>query len=122
MSAINDSILDSTKAALGIVPEYDHFDGQLILYINTAFSTLWQIGLGPQTGFAITGHKETWNEYLNNNKLLNMVKTYVHMSVRLMFDPPTSSFALDAMKKSVDEYLWRINVMVDPTVITGEET
>lgn len=116
MSAVTESILDSTKAALGIVPSYNAFDDQVIMYINTAFSTLHQIGLGPDDGFEIVDSTTTWGDYLEGNKVLNMVKTYVHISVRLMFDPPSNSFATDALKQKLAELEWRINVQVDPNV------
>lgn len=114
MSAVTESILDSTKAALGIVPTYDAFDNQLIMYINTAFSTLHQLGVGPDEGFFIEDNTATWTDFLNGKRLLNMVITYVHMSVRLMFDPPANSFATTAMKEQMKELEWRINVQVDP--------
>lgn len=114
MSAVTESILDSTKAALGIVPTYDAFDNQLIMYINTAFSTLHQLGVGPDEGFFIEDNTATWTDFLNGKRLLNMVITYVHMSVRLMFDPPANSFVTTAMKEQMKELEWRINVQVDP--------
>ena len=118
MSAVTESILDSTKAALGIVPTYDAFDNQLIMYINTAFSTLHQLGVGPDEGFFIEDNTATWTNFLNGKRLLNMVITYVHMSVRLMFDPPANSFATTAMKEQMKELEWRINVQVDPDLET----
>lgn len=118
MSAVTESILDSTKAALGIVPTYDAFDNQLIMYINTAFSTLHQLGVGPDEGFFIEDNTATWTDFLNGKRLLNMVITYVHMSVRLMFDPPANSFATTAMKEQMKELEWRINVQVDPDLET----
>lgn len=113
-NSVRESILNSTKSMLGIVPEYTAFDDQLIMLINTQFSTLHQLGVGPDDGFEITGDTETWADYLSNNKLLNLVITYVHLNVRLLFDPPTNSFAVDAVRKAIDEYTWRINVFVDP--------
>lgn len=112
--AVTDSILASTKAALGIVPEYTAFDNQIIMYINTVFSKLYQLGVGPSDGFSITDEKDTWDDYLEGNKLLNMVITYMHGSVKLMFDPPTNSFATTALNDQMKELEWRINVAVDP--------
>lgn len=115
-----ESILDSVKLALGIIPEYSHFDDQIKMYLNSVFSTLYQIGVGPEDGFIIEDDTTTWYDYLVDNKLLNLVKTYVYMKVRLLFDPPTSSFALQALKDQIAEQEWRINVMVDPDKL-GEE-
>lgn len=114
MSAVTESILDSTKAALGIVPTYTAFDNQIITYINTAFSVLHQLGVGPDDGFFIEDNSTEWDDLIEGNKLLNMVRTYVHMQVRLMFDPPANSFATTAMKEQMKELEWRINVAVDP--------
>lgn len=111
---VTDSILNSTKAALGIVNSYTAFDNQIIMLINSSFSTLHQLGLGPDDGFEIEDETTTWDEYLGNNKLLKFVIQYIHLDVRLMWDPPTSSYATDQMKKKLDELTWRINVMVDP--------
>lgn len=115
---VTDSILASTKAMLGIVPEYTAFDNQIIMYINTTFSTLHQLGVGPDEGFSIEDGDTTWDELLQGRKLLNLVITYVHMNVKLMFDPPANSFATTAMKEQMKELEWRINVMVDPDVST----
>lgn len=112
-TSVRDSILDSTKSMLGIVPEYTAFDDQIIMLINTQFSTLHQLGVGPDDGYSIEGNTEIWSDYLDNNKLLNLVITFVHLNVRLLFDPPTNSFAVDAVRKAIDEYTWRINVFVD---------
>lgn len=112
-----ESILDSVKLALGIIPEYSHFDDQLIMDINSVFSTLWQLGVGPDDGFQIQDDLEVWSEFIDNNKLLNLCKTFMFMSVKLMFDPPSNSFALTSMKEQIKEQEWRINVMVDPDVL-----
>lgn len=114
-----ESILTSVKLALGIIPEYSHFDDQLIMDINSVFSTLYQLGVGPDRGFSIQDDKELWSEFLDTNKLLNLVKTYMYMSVKLMFDPPSNSFAVTAIEKQQKELEWRINVMVDPKNLGG---
>jgi len=111
---VRNSILNSTKKVIGIMPEYTEFDDQLILYINTVFSKLWQLGVGPEDGFQIEDETTTWNEYLDDNKLLNDVKTFVHFSVKLMFDPPQSSSSMNALNELIKEYEWRINIQVDP--------
>lgn len=110
----SDSILNSVKLLLGIVPTYFDFDDQVILYINTVFSKLHQLGVGPDDGFEITDETTIWSDYLKNNKILNMVKTYMAMNVKMMFDPPQSSFAMQSLKEAIEEYGWRINVQVDP--------
>ena len=112
MADINGSILDSIKKNLGIVPEYTAFDDQIILDINAAFSTLHQLGFGPDEGFEITGIDEFWSDIIEEPRF-NFVKSYVCMKVRVMFDPPTSSYALDALNKQIAEYEWRIKSEIE---------
>lgn len=112
MADINGSILDSIKKNLGIVPEYTAFDDQIILDINAAFSTLHQLGFGPDEGFEITGIDELWSDIIEEPRF-NFVKLYVCMKVRVMFDPPTSSYALDALNKQIAEYEWRIKSEIE---------
>lgn len=112
MADINGSILDSIKKNLGIVPEYTAFDDQIILDINAAFSTLHQLGFGPEEGFEITGIDEFWSDIIEEPRF-NFVKSYVCMKVRVMFDPPTSSYALDALNKQIAEYEWRIKSEIE---------
>ena len=112
MADMNNSILDSIKKNLGIVPEYTAFDDQIILDINAAFSTLHQLGFGPDEGFEITGIDEFWSDIIEEPRF-NFVKSYVCMKVRVMFDPPTSSYALDALNKQIAEYEWRIKSEIE---------
>ena len=112
MADINGSILGSIKKNLGIVPEYTAFDDQIILDINAAFSTLHQLGFGPDEGFEITGIDEFWSDIIEEPRF-NFVKSYVCMKVRVMFDPPTSSYALDALNKQIAEYEWRIKSEIE---------
>ena len=112
MADMNGSILDSIKKNLGIVPEYTAFDDQIILDINAAFSTLHQLGFGPDEGFEITGIDEFWSDIIEEPRF-NFVKSYVCMKVRVMFYPPTSSNALDALNKQIAEYEWRIKSEIE---------
>ena len=105
------SILNDVKSLVGIVPTYDAFDNQLLICINSAFATLHQLGVGPEEGFEVNANTE-WDEYIST-KRLNFIKQYVCMKVRVMFDPPSSSFALDAIKEQIKEYEWRINSEVE---------
>lgn len=105
-----DSILDSTKKVLGIQPDYDVFDTDLIMHINGVFSTLNQLGIGPNEGFAIEDDVPTWQDFLGTDARLNNVKTYVYLRVRLLFDPPGGSYHLvNSMNEQVKELEWRIS-------------
>jgi hypothetical protein len=116
---MNESIFDSIKALLGPDASYDVFDSDIMIYINTALSVLTQLGIGPVEGFMITGSGETWGEFINNDKTLNMVKTYVYMKVKIAFDPPVNSSVLSAYQEACKEYEWRLNVTVDPEKLQG---
>ena len=111
-----ESILTSIKKLLGISREYDHFDADIILYINTALSILSQLGVGPSSGFFIQGEDDLWNDLIQDDHRLELVKSYVHMKVKLLFDPPQSSAAIEAIKNQTSELEWRIIVTVEGTV------
>lgn len=120
MIDLGDSILKTIKKMIGPSVDYDYFDNDLIIHINSAFSILNQLGLGNDETFAITGTSETWQDFLgNNHKFLEMVKSYIYLKVKVIFDPPTSSFVLDAYNKQIAELEWRINIAVDPSETKG---
>jgi len=109
-----DSILTSTKKLIGGIPEdYTQFDADIITQINLAFSTLQQLGVGPEEGFAITDKDDYWEDFMEEGPLLNMVKTYIQLKTRLLFDPPTISAVLSAMENQVSELEWRLCVACD---------
>lgn len=112
---MEDSILRSTKKILGIDPEYTVFDLDIITHINTAFSTLNQLGVGPVNGFAIEDDTAVWSDYTVDELKFNAVKTYVHLRVRLIFDPPTTSYLINAFEKQVEQLEWRLNVSREET-------
>lgn len=118
--AVKDSILQSTKKMLGIGHDDDSFDLDITIHINTAFSTMFQAGVGPILGFQIDDGNNVWSQFTGDRMDIAGVKTYVYLRVRLLFDPPTSSFALDAVQKQIDELLWRLNVAADFTIVPLE--
>lgn len=110
-----DSILTSIKKLLGIAEDYEHFDQDIMIHINSAFSVLNQLGVGPKDGFCIDGPDSTWSDFLCNDSRLEFVKTYVYLKVKLVFDTQSSSSAvIDAINRQISELEWRINVSVDP--------
>jgi hypothetical protein len=124
------SILNSTKKILGLAANYDAFDLDVITHINTALSTLTQLGIGPSEGFMIEDDQPVWGDFVRTDQdhQLNSVKTYVYLRVRLLFDPPTTSYLIDAFEKQLVELEWRLNThregteWVDPNpVITDED-
>ena len=115
-----DSMVTSIKKLLGITKECTSFDPDLIIHINSVFLTLKQLGVGPEEAFAITGEYETWDQFLpEGNPNFEAVKSYMHIKVKLQFDPPTSSSVMEAMNRMASEYEWRLNVEAEST--SGEE-
>lgn len=104
-----DSILTSVKKVLGIESSYTHFDEDIIIHINSAFFILNQLGVGSEEPFTIEDESATWRDFVSG-KELELVRSYVYLRVRLLFDPPTNSFAVDAIKKQIEEFEWRLEV------------
>lgn len=110
-----DSILNSIKKLLGIAADYTQFDADIIIHINSVFLTLAEIGVGPDKGFFVTDAEDKWSDYISDNDtLLNAVKTYMFLKVKMLFDPSLTSSVTDLMKEEVKELEWRLNVYVDP--------
>lgn len=108
-----ESILQTVKKDLGISPEYSHFDEELIVDINTVFSVLTQIGVGPETGFKINDDDAEWGDFIDDDNRLEFVKSYISKRVKLMFDPPLNSSVLESTKALASELEWRLNAAVD---------
>ena len=116
--ALEPSIFKTIKSLLGPESDYDAFDNDIIIFINSAIATLTQLGIGPPAGFRITGDTETWTDLVGSYEDLDSVKSYIYMKVRLAFDPPSNSSVLNAYQEACKEYEWRLNVAVDPSRIT----
>lgn len=112
MAEVNtDSILYSVKKLIG---SDEYFDQDLILHINSVFSALQQMGVGPKEGFSITDGEALWSDYTSNVKIMNMVKSYMVLRVKLLFDISTaSSYLIEQWRKECAEYEWRLNVACD---------
>lgn len=108
-----DSILTSIKKLLGITEEDTSFDTDIVIHINSVFSELTQIGFGPKEGYFITGKENLWNEIVPDKKTLEMVKTYIYLKVKMIFDPPLNSSTLETYKQEAQRYEWRINSEVE---------
>ena len=111
------SILNSTKKILGIAEDYTVFDLDIITHINTAFSTLAQLGVGPSAGFMIDDAAEEWDEFFGEipDFQYNSVKSYVFLKVRQLFDPPQTSYLITATEKQIEELEWRLNTHREET-------
>lgn len=109
-----DSILTSIKQLLGGISETEtHFDPEIIMDINTAFSILTQMGAGPITGFSISDKTSVWTDFIPDMSKVEMIRSYVHLKVKLLFDPPASSTVVEIINRQITELEWRINNSVD---------
>ena len=108
------SILTSIKKLLGIMEDYKHFDPDLIVCINSALGILTQLGVGPSGGFAISDESAVWTDFAPDDARLEFIKSFVHLKVRLLFDPPLNSAVIESINRMLSELEWRIMVAVDP--------
>jgi hypothetical protein len=125
---MEESILKSTKKILGLAEDYIPFDLDVITHINAAFSTLNQLGVGPVAGFAIEDETAVWSDFVVPLNQGSMIKTYIYLKVRSLFDPPATSYLIEATNNQIKEYEWRLNSFreweldpVDPMVPEEEE-
>ena len=109
-----DSILNTVKKLLGIETSYEAFDTDLIININMALNILNQLGVGPSSGFSISDATATWTDFIPDTSKLEMVKTYVYLKVKQVFDPNQNSNITQAYDNQIKELEWRLNVQVDP--------
>ena len=111
---MNESILTSVKKLLGAPEDYSAYDTDIILCINSVFSILNQLGVGPEEGFKIEDSSAEWSDFIGDTNKIESVKTYVFLRTKLMFDPPTAGPMIEAIKSQISELEWRLNVAVDP--------
>ena len=109
-----ESILTSIKKLLGIQADYAHFDMDLVICINSVLAILTQLGVGPASGFSILDESATWEEFIGSDSRLEMIKSFMHLRVRLLFDPPQNASLADAIDRMAKELEWRIQVAADP--------
>lgn len=112
---MNESILTGIKKTLNLQADYEAFDQDVLMHINTVFSTLNQLGVGPALGFMIEDESKTWDEFFGTDPRLNHIKTYVYLRVRLLFDPPTTGYHVKAMQDQITELEWRLNAQREDT-------
>ena len=109
-----ESILTSIKKLLGIAEENTDFDADIIMHINSVFTTLTQLGVGPSEGFYIEDKNSDWQEFISDLNKLQAVKTYMYLKVRLLFDPSSlGASTLAAYERQIQELEWRLNVIAE---------
>lgn len=109
------SILTSTKKILGVSEDYTAFDLDIVTHINSAFSTLTQLGVGPAEGFMIEDEIAVWTDFIADDLQYNSVKTYVYLRTRQLFDPPVTSYLIAAFNEQIKELEWRLNTHREET-------
>ena len=110
---MDNSILTSIKKLLGITAECKDFDPDIIMHINSVFMVLNQLGVGPSEGFRIEDDSTEWDDFIEEEDCLDAVKSYMHLKVKLLFDPPLNSSVMEATKQMINEYEWRLNVQAE---------
>ena len=114
-----DSVLNSIKKLLGIQESYTIFDADLIMHINSTFAMLNQIGIGPKEGFMIEDSYTTWDEYITQANE-SMVKSYIYLKVRLLFDPPSNNSLIESINRQLSELEWRLLLVGDTPTEGGD--
>lgn len=112
MAATDESILDSVKKSLGITTDCTDFDSEIIMHINSGFSILNQLGVGPLTPFYIEDKTAVWSSF-DSTDVIRLARSYMFLKVKLIFDPPTVASVLTAYQSMTAEYEWRLNIMTD---------
>lgn len=103
-----ESILTSIKKLIGIAEDYTQYDTDVIMHTNSVLMTVTQLGVGPEDGFYITGIDELWTDLVEDAGLIEAVKSFIYLKVKLLFDPPLSSVLIESMERQAKEYEWRI--------------
>ena len=108
-----ESILTSIKKLLGIPEDDESFDTDIIIHINSVFMILNQLGVGPTKGFKIYNNEDICDDYITDEITVELVKSYVYLKVRLLFDPPSTSAVMDSINRQISEFEWRLNISSD---------
>ena len=118
---LDQSILSSIKLMLGLSDDITAFDTEIIAHINSMFTILNQLDIGPDDGFMINGYEETWDQYVDNVMLATMVREFIYLKVRMIFDPPASSTVSDAYNQRISELEWRMNIQAERLAALAEQ-
>lgn len=114
-----ESILTSIKKLLGLTEEYEHFDPEIVMHINSVFMDLRQLGVGPEEGFFIEDETSVWTDFVSEIGKMESVKSYMYLRVRLLFDPPANSSLIESMNRQIAQFEWRLNVAAESPKTLG---
>src|SRR4051794_11816120 len=117
---MENSIFNSTKKILGVDELFTAFDLDIMTHINAVFMTLHQLGVGPEDGFMIESAETQWSDFLDSGPLLNATKSYVYLRVKMLFDPPQTSFVISAINDQIKEMEVRLNYSAEAKVFVGD--
>lgn len=107
------SILNDVKKAIGPSAEYEIFEPEIIMHINTVLFKLNRLGVGPDDPFVIEDDGAEWSDFVTG-VAAEACKTYICLQTRMYFDPPTSGTLINAINEQLKELEWRLNESVDP--------
>lgn len=110
---LDSSILYTIKKMIGPSYDEDSFDTDIIIHINSCFTTLRQLGVGPKDGYRIDGSDNVWSEFITDTQMLDSVKTYIYLKVKMVFDPPLNASLIESFNTQIKELEWRLNVSVE---------
>lgn len=113
MEDISNSILNTIKKLIGIDTDYNVFDMDIIVSINSSFMILNQLGIGPDKPFSIKGSDETWKDFFGDEEVFELAKSYIYLRTKLLFDPPSSGVLHEAVERQISEFEWRMHVQAD---------
>ena len=122
MKNIDESVLNSIKKFLGIIPEDTSFDPELIMLINSVFMAVMQQWHGVDNAFVIHDETDKWSDFLKDDTNYEGLKTYVGLRVKLTFDPPTNASVLEAMQREIADWEWRGYIWKDLERIEEEKS
>ena len=111
---MEENLLKTIKQLVGCPDDFEQYDMDLTIHINSAFATLTQLGVGPKEGYRITGADNVWNEFEDDPQKLSLIKDYVYIKTRLLFDPPTTGSLMDSLKEELKEMKWRLYILYYP--------
>ena len=117
---INENILQSIKLMLGLMPNDTSFDSVIVMHINSTFLDLQQLGVGPEDGFSLDNSNSKWEEFIPKGPLLNAVKPYVYLNVKMLFDPPTNTATIDSINRQIARIEWRISIETEAEKIDSK--
>lgn len=118
-----ESILTSIKQRLGLSEEYEAFDPEIIMEINTAFFDLNRLGVGPSDAFFIEDDTSVWTDFISADTktvVREAIKTYIYLRTKLGFDPPAGTAHIEAINRRIDQLEWTMNCAVESEAKVAE--